>query len=405
MDLLSKSILAVVLLAVLVFAAYYISKSVHFGKQISEQQAESLVLNDLRNQNPDSVINITNTTPSQFAGSWHIIASVVLNATTPCPSYNIYSFDYPEYGFVYKVDNTYTENCVIYGNITNYGINSWPVAITDSYIQNVSSVRNFIDSHGFQDVQAHATYYPSIYLYGANYSGVWLVNYTSSNSHVNVYLSQANGSAIQQNVTVSKSANSTITTKAETINSNGLALILDLKNATISSGSHEGVSLSLLNTLNKEVTILSAKQSLNLGPCTKTPVNLSVYSGYYTLKNLTGSQELNIFFPVGVTYECAAEFPVNSYQFYADSTSALVNMSTSYYNQSTNKTYITNRTEVQSMVFTENLNGSWGVKTGYSGNAIISIAANFTDFTPGQYTVVAGDEWGDMAVAYFNVTR
>ncbi len=200
MDLLSKAIVASAAIVIIIFAGYFTLSHVSFGQQISSTQASSLVLHDLQNANPGSAVNITNVTPSQYAGSWHILASVVANATSPCPSYYIYSFDYPKYGFVYRVENTYTEGCVVYGDTLANGrsIGSYPVAITDSYSLNLTSVNGFVSRHGFGNVVVHASYYPLLNLSGRAYTKVWLVNYTAQNpaSYLDVVISQTNGTAL-----------------------------------------------------------------------------------------------------------------------------------------------------------------------------------------------------------------
>lgn len=206
MDLLLKALIAAVAVMVLVYLGYYAISHVSFGPQVSKAQAESLVLHDLQNANPSGIINITNVTTSQYAGSWHIIASVVLNATSTCPSYYIYSFDYPKYGFVYRVDNTYTSNCIIYGTTPGvaFPIGSYPVAITQSYLLNLSIVNRFISRYGLQNVMVHASYYPRLDFYGTNYTSTWLVNYTSTTAgqYVSVLLSQANGTALNTHGTI-----------------------------------------------------------------------------------------------------------------------------------------------------------------------------------------------------------
>ena len=199
MDLLSKAVVAAVAIVVIIFAVYVALSHVSLGQQITEAQAASLVLHDLQNSNPGAAVNITNVTRSQYAGSWHILASVVTNATSPCPSYYIYSFDYPKYGFVYRVDNTYTSDCVVYGVVGNsYPIGSYPVAITASYSRNITAVSDFVRSHGFNNVAVHATYYNSTTVSGSTYLDVWAVNYSypSSNSSVIVLLSQQNGTVM-----------------------------------------------------------------------------------------------------------------------------------------------------------------------------------------------------------------
>ncbi len=197
MDLLSKTAIVVAVIVIAVFAGYSLSKYVSFGQQVTEAQAESLVLHDLQNANPGAVVNVTNATPSQYLGSWHIVTSVVTNETSPCPSYYLYSFDYPKYGFVYRVDNIYTSNCLIYGITPGkpYPIGSYPVAITKAHLLNLSVVNKFIEKYGFGGVVVRANYYGTIFFNNANYTKVWLVNYTTANSvsYVSVLISQSNG--------------------------------------------------------------------------------------------------------------------------------------------------------------------------------------------------------------------
>lgn len=200
MDLFSKAIVFALILIVLMFSAYYIESHSIPLLQVTKPQADALVLNYLQNSNPLSVINITNTTLSQYPGSWHITASVITNATSPCPSYLIYSFDYPKYGFVSSIVNTYTRNCQIYGSALDNTamIGSYPVAITKSYADNIAAVKAFVSKYGFSNVSAHAFYFNSTLFQGKEYSNLWIVNYTSSksNTSVDVLLSQSNGTVL-----------------------------------------------------------------------------------------------------------------------------------------------------------------------------------------------------------------
>jgi hypothetical protein len=200
MDLLVKSAIAVVVVVVIVGAAFYLQSSGVFTQQVTQAQAVSLVYHDLQNSNPTANINITNVTPSQYSGSWHIMVSIIENATSPCPSYFVYSFDYPKYGFVYQIYNTYTDNCVIYGNKGNQTIiGSAPAAITRSYDLNIPAVVSFIQKYGYSSVKTYAAYYKNFVSTGGyNYTGVWLVNYitSKSNATVSVLIYQNNGTAV-----------------------------------------------------------------------------------------------------------------------------------------------------------------------------------------------------------------
>jgi len=198
MGLLSRAVIAVVIIVIILALVYLAVKYFGIGTHVTEAQAVSLVVSDIQNSNPGALINVTNVTASQFPGSWHILMSVVLNATSPCPSYYIYSFDYPKYGFVYRVENNYTSNCVVYGLIQNksYIIASFPVAIVRAYSFNAS--KSFISTYGYQNVSAKASFYNKLLIKGINYTNVWEVIYNAPNANHTeyVFLTQSGGNLI-----------------------------------------------------------------------------------------------------------------------------------------------------------------------------------------------------------------
>jgi hypothetical protein len=200
MDLLLKTILGVVIVVVVIIGIYYLLQHVVAAGTVTQQQAETLVYSYLENHNPNATINITNVTPSQFQGSWHIVVSLVNNPTRPCPSYYIYSFDYPKYGFVNRTEETYTENCVINGLIANqsYAIGAYPVAIARSTSLNVSNVTDYVNMYGYNNTVVHAAYYGNLAVGGATYVKAWFINYTSplTKRYVYTVISQTNGSLL-----------------------------------------------------------------------------------------------------------------------------------------------------------------------------------------------------------------
>ncbi|MDE1822762.1 MAG: hypothetical protein KGI00_01680 [Candidatus Micrarchaeota archaeon] len=209
MDLLGKSVIAAIVILAILLAAYFLFLKNPFSQPVSKTEATSLVLSDLQNTYPGAVINITNVTPSDptvAKGSWHIIASVVTNATSPCPSYAVYSFDYPQYHFVQRVDNIYTaynaqsDSCTVYGftSGSSYLIASYPVAIARSYSLNISQVRQFVQKYGYVSVSVHANYYSSTTFNMHNYTNVWMVQYTAPRANYSVYaiLTQSDGSLV-----------------------------------------------------------------------------------------------------------------------------------------------------------------------------------------------------------------
>lgn len=202
MDLMSKTAIVVIVLMAIIFLVFYLESNGAFGtQQITQSEATTLVYHDLQNSFQGAVINITNVTPSQYSGSWHIVAAVIQNATSPCPSYSVYSFDYPKYNFVYKTENIYTENCVIYENQNNQNniIGSYPAAITKSYDSNITLVKNFVYKFGFSNVTVKAQYFKSLEYAGKPYTDVWRINYTSNqtNNTTSVLLYENNGTIIK----------------------------------------------------------------------------------------------------------------------------------------------------------------------------------------------------------------
>lgn len=189
MNLLSSVILAAIILIAVLVVGYFALQHLNLGQQVTEQQAVSLVVNYIKNTQQNTVVNVTNVTPSSYPGSWHILTSVTFNATSPCPSYVAYSFDYPQYGFVYRVQNNYTSNCVIYGLQQNktFILAAAPLAIARSYNLSVPSVVSFVNTYGFNNVVVHANYFNSIIISSQTYNGIWIVNYTAPAANYSVF--------------------------------------------------------------------------------------------------------------------------------------------------------------------------------------------------------------------------
>ena len=201
MDLLSRTIIAMIIVIAVIVVIYYASQHVFPGGMVTKEQAASLVQSYLANHNPNAVVNVTNITPSQFAGSWHIVVSFINNPTRACPSYFIYSFDYPKYGFVNRTEYVYTQNCTISGLIANqsYVIGSYPVAIARSTSLNTSNVTSYLRLYGYNNTVVTATYYNATEaISGRNYSKVWVVNYNSQIANRSVYniIAQVNGNLL-----------------------------------------------------------------------------------------------------------------------------------------------------------------------------------------------------------------
>ena len=172
----------------------------------------------------------------------------------------------------------------------------------------------------------------------------------------------------------------------------GLELSLSLDSKTYQSGQQVGIDIDEKNTLSKTNTITSSAKwtisGLGVDPCgpLNYPFGIAVFQGNYTAANISSASPLQIFEP-GI-YHCPMILTdISSYVFQPLSDSAAVfQMSES------------------TAVFTAGMNAEFEpAPTGYWASN--NVGATFTNFEPGVYTVVAGDEWGDLVVVHFTVTN
>jgi hypothetical protein len=153
-----------------------------------------------------------------------------------------------------------------------------------------------------------------------------------------------------------------------------------LNAASFTSGQMVSINATESNTKNTANNVTAAKDwpisGLTLGGCGTLgfPYGIGIYQGYYDLSNvsLLANQSSLYFYKPGV-YSCPAMFIMSQYSFAPSSD-------------------IAGGTAMSSVV---SINGTW---TG----SVTSSA--FHQFAPGVYTVVGGDEWGDIAVVHFTVS-
>ncbi|HXW36818.1 MAG TPA: hypothetical protein VEJ36_02800 [Nitrososphaerales archaeon] len=180
--------------------------------------------------------------------------------------------------------------------------------------------------------------------------------------------------------------------------SDGLRLSLSVAPGAVSSGGMLNISISdynLLATPNK-LTPLGLPQAggktLNLGPCTDLPLGVGVYQGDYGANNVSQATPLQLFEP-GV-YNCPAEFSVSYYTFSSGSDNLSLYSSDQASAGQTNYSYRWSLPDS----FSESVTGYWTSQ----GNGL-SESGVFTSFSPGLYTVVGGDDWGQLAFVHFEV--
>ncbi len=189
MDLLSKAIIAAVILALVVVGAYLYAQHLPPQTSLTKQQAVSLVQSDVEQNYPGAIINITNATLSQrYPGSWDLVVSIIVNSTQPCPDYFIYTYTYPGTGFVPDTQNTYTRGYQGTCSVNSSIIGAYPIAIAKSYTIHSSQIDSYINKFGYGNILATASYYPRFSVYGQNYTDIWLTTFTYPSANYSAYM-------------------------------------------------------------------------------------------------------------------------------------------------------------------------------------------------------------------------
>ncbi len=169
-----------------------------------------------------------------------------------------------------------------------------------------------------------------------------------------------------------------------------LQLQLSLNATSISPGESVRVSVEDYNTLPEVNNVTAATdwpmQGLSIGPCgtVNLPIGFEVLSGRYTDSNLSSGRSVQLYEPGIIS--CPGSFSViTTYAFLP------MNSTASIYG-SCNPEPCSARVANASY----SVRGSWGTSLLGSNE--------FSTLAPGVYTVVAGTEWGNLALAYFTVS-
>jgi hypothetical protein len=185
--------------------------------------------------------------------------------------------------------------------------------------------------------------------------------------------------------TTTTTPTTTITTTTTTTSSGpppDLLLRLELNSTVVASGATVGINVSDYNPFPTELNLSKEDawpvQGLGTGGCPSLyyPFGIEVLHGVYTSSNVSQGAPLEIFpvvaCPMIVMY-------ITGYLFQP---------------MSDNATVLPGTGEL-AMATTVSAGGTYGM----SGSQFNQL----TPFSPGTYTVVAGDEWGNLAFSYFTV--
>lgn len=183
-------------------------------------------------------------------------------------------------------------------------------------------------------------------------------------------------------------------TRAQTTNSTlGLKLQLSINSTTYYIGEYISVNITESNTLATSNNVSASSHwpvaGLSIGQCgtVGSPVGVAVFQGYYTTSNVSSVEHLQIFEPG--TYFCPGSSQnIVSYRFQPSSDSALVCSE-----------YPSSCQNLPNASYEISASGYW-----FKASSNNSSQSVFTYFGPGTYTVVGGDEWGDVVILHFAVT-
>ena len=192
------------------------------------------------------------------------------------------------------------------------------------------------------------------------------------------------------------SSSPTVTTSPQGVNyaaSNSvssLSLSLSLDSATYAPGQTVNIAVDEINTLKKTNSVSAAGNwafpGLSVGPCgtLNYPFGIAIFQGYYTAGDLKSITPLKLDNP-DAAYPCPLILAdISTYSF-----------------QSSGDTAEVFQLGGVDPVLTEAMNAQIhpaGYWTGSPNGAL-------TNFVPGVYTVVAGDEWGALVVLHFTVSQ
>jgi len=165
--------------------------------------------------------------------------------------------------------------------------------------------------------------------------------------------------------------------------SSGLVLNLSINGSSIAQGHGVGVHISetsSLSTMNNVTAAQNWGTTFSLGRCSANyPFGIALFKGHYTLQNFTQGERVSLQSPVQ-NYLCVRPtFSTSYYHFLPKSETAVVQVD------------MGNQTVTLPMETSISITGYWTAE------------GSFTPLQHGTYTLVAGDEWGALALLHISV--
>jgi hypothetical protein len=172
---------------------------------------------------------------------------------------------------------------------------------------------------------------------------------------------------------------------------NGLILTLAIDSTAIHPGDSVSVTIDERNTLSTENKVDSASawpvKGLALGPCPyEDPLGIAILKGNYNSSSVSTVTPLLLWAPG--EYHCPAYLLITGFEFQPLSDSCIYEGGS-----------VPSPTSVKVRIA---FAGFWTENPNSTGNPFL-VSGTFSNFTPGVYTVVGGDEWGALVILHFTV--
>ena len=219
------------------------------------------------------------------------------------------------------------------------------------------------------------------------------------------------GSGSFSSSVTSSSPNNLAPQTVQTTNSTlGLELLLSVNSNIIPSEDAINVSVSIVNTLSTVNNLTAsddwAIQGLTSSSCNYgnsanklfSPAGIDVFRGYYGMNNLSSGNPLQIWAEI----ECPVDYAFNGTSIVGQlqnitSYSFLPGNDGGYYSAY----YSSSATIMKGIFPTRMVNGAAFYASNSTGGPYNSLLFSL----PGTYTLVAGDEWGQIVLLHFAVTQ
>ena len=180
---------------------------------------------------------------------------------------------------------------------------------------------------------------------------------------------------------------------------NGLSFSVSTDQTAYAPGQEVEAVTDEKNTLAKTNNVPAANHwpvtglaQMYFGPCVSPdiPYGIGVYQGDYTAKNYSSATPLNLYNPKAI-FLCEPQQTSISKSFSFEPSSDIADII------STNSIP---KGKTSSTISQHQISAEMTLKGCWTDDS----SPKFTYFSPGVYTVVGGDEWGDLALVHFTVS-